>query len=689
MKQAKVGPMPETATPTTSRDPLLEPFVLKGLALRNRVISTAHASAMDDGGMPGDRYRAYHLEKARGGIAMTMIGGSAMVSGDSSWGGGQLDFSTDAVIPHLQRLSDEVHAAGAAVMSQISHLGRRAQYATGQWLPVLAPSRVREPRNRAFPREMSRDDIDRVVADYARAARRAVDGGLDGIETLTGGHLIGQFLSPLTNHRSDGFGGSLENRMRFALMVHEALRRAVGEAFPVGIRLVVDEGVEGGITLDEGIAMARILEGEGTVDFFDCIYGLMDSDLTLSEDNMPGLFQKDAPYLPSVAAFRREVRLPVLHAGGIRDVATARHALRESLVDLVGMTRAHLADPALVRKVEAGREDEIRPCVGASYCLFRKAHCVHNPATTRELTLGHDIPKAARPGRVVVVGGGVAGLEAARVAAHRGHHVTLFEAAAQLGGQLRLAAQVRERASLRGILDWRLGELDRLGVDVRLNTFAEAAEILAEAPDTVIVATGGLPDLDWLDGAELCLSVWDVLDGQPVPGERVLVHDGTGRQAAASCALMLTGQGRRVTLSTPDDAVAVEMPYQDRSGFRKAFAQRGVAQVTDARLVAVRRVEGQLEAVYRNTYSGEEFRHRAECVVVEHGTAPLDEVFDSLREASENRGITDAALLRSRAGGEAPLAAATGFALHRIGDAVASRDIHAAILDGYRLARLI
>ncbi|MBE9640290.1 NADH:flavin oxidoreductase [Salipiger mangrovisoli] len=681
--------MPDTAVAMTTKDPLLEPFLLKGLTLRNRVISTSHASALDDKGMPAERYRAYHVEKARGGIAMTMIGGSAMVSRDSSWGGGQLNLSTDAVIPDLQKLTEEVHEAGAAVMTQISHLGRRAQFATGDWLPVLAPSRVREPRNRSFPREMSRDDIDRVVAEYGQAARRAAVAGLDGLETLTGGHLIGQFLSPLTNHRTDGFGGSLENRIRFALMTHETIRRAVGDALPVGIRLVVDEGVEGGLTLEDAITIAQIFEREGTVDFFNCIYGLMDSDLTLSEDNMPGMFQKSAPYLASVAAFRKEVRLPLLHAGGIRDVATARHAIRQNLVDLVGMTRAHLADPHIVRKLEAGLEEEIRPCVGASYCLFRKAHCIHNPATTRELTLGHDIPKAASPGRVVVIGGGPAGMEAARVSALRGHSVMLFEAAAQLGGQLRIATRVKERADLVGILDWRESALQRLGVDIRLNTYADASDILAESPDTVIVATGGIPDLDWLEGAEHCLSVWDVLSGQMPSGGTAIVYDGSGRQAAASCALALSREGKQVIFATPDDAVAIEMPYQDRSGFRKRFAELGITQVTDARLVAVRRTGGRVEAVFRNTYSGAEFVHGTDSVVVEHGTTPLDDVYEELRDASANHGTTDIDALAQRADGSAPLAARQGFALHRIGDAVASRDLHSAILDAYRLARLI
>ncbi|NVO23295.1 NADH:flavin oxidoreductase [Donghicola mangrovi] len=673
----------------TPKDPLLQPFTLKGLTLRNRVISTAHASAMDDGGMPAERYRAYHVEKARGGLAMTMIGGSAMVSRDSSWGAGQVNLSTDAVIPHLAKLAEAIHAEGAAVMTQISHLGRRAQFATGDWLPVLAPSRLREQRNRSFPREMTREDIDRILDDFENAARRVADAGLDGLETLTGGHLIGQFLSPMMNTRTDGFGGSLENRMRFAFMVHERIRRAVGDAMPVGIRLVVDEGIDGGLRLDDCIEIAQAFEREGTVDFFNCIYGRMESDLVLSEDNMPGMFQKSAPYLGSVAAFRMEVSLPLLHAGGIRDVATARHVLRADLVDLVGMTRAHLADPHLVQKLRAGREDEIRPCVGASYCLLRKSHCVHNPATTRELKLGHDIPKAAQPGKVVVVGGGPAGMEAARVASLRGHQVVLFEAAPQLGGQLRLATRVRERADLQGIIYWRDNSLYAQEVDVRLNTYADESDILAEQPDTVILATGGVPDLDWLEGAEHCLSTWDILS-QPTPAaSSVLIYDATGRQAAASCVLELAREGREITFATPDDATVIEMPYQDRSGFRKHFAELGVSQLTDTRLIAVHRKGRTLEAVFQNTYSGAEFTRTAGVVVVEHGTQPMDDLFDALREASSNKGFTDPDILTRRADNSAPLGGKNGFALHRIGDAVSSRDLHAAILDGYRLARLI
>lgn len=668
-------------SPLTS-DPLLSPFRLGGLLLRNRIVSTSHASMLDEGGLPTERYQRYHEEKAKGGIAMTMIGGSAMTSRDSSWGGGQLDLSGDAILPHLEAMAQRIHGHGAAIMCQVSHLGRRATALAGGWLPAIAPSRVRETRSRSFPKEMDRADIDRVVADYAAAARRCRQAGLDGVETLTGGHLLGQFLSPRTNLRTDGFGGSTGNRARFVLMVHEAMREAVGPDFVIGIRYVIDEGGEDGLHRDESLEIAHMLQREGHIDFFNCIYGRMDSDLLLTEHNMPGMFQRSAPFLDEVRRFRAEVSLPVMHAAGIRDVATARHVLREGIADLVGMTRAHIADPHLVAKILRGEEERIRPCVGASYCLYRKAHCIHNPATARETTLSHEIAPAGTQRRAVVVGGGPAGMEAARVLAERGHRVTLFEAGSRLGGQVLIAAGAEGRQDLLGITDWRRSELERLEVDVRLNVFAEAAGIAAENPEIVIVATGGVPDLDWLDGGDLCSSVWDMLSGQVPARDDVLVYDGTGRQGAPSCALKLAAAGKRVTFVTPDAAAGVEMPYQDTSSFRKRLYRQGIAPLVDHRLIRVRRDGNRLAAILRNDMTDEERVILTDQIVVEHGTLPMDGLFHDLRGASLNDGITD--IDRLLAGRPQDLQPGR-FALHRIGDAVASRDLHASIFEAYRL----
>jgi glycerol-3-phosphate dehydrogenase len=283
----------------------------------------------------------------------------------------------------------------------------------------------------------------------------------------------------------------------------------------------------------------------------------------------------------------------------------------------------------------------------------------------------------------VVIGGGPAGLEAARVCAERGHSVVLLEAAAKLGGQLLVATAAAERRDLIGIVDWRIGELERLEVDIRTNCYADAGTVRAEAPDLVIVATGGIPDTDWLDGAELCDTVWDVLTGA-VPGkDDVLVYDGTGRQAAASCALHLAQQGKSVSVATPDEALAVEMTYIDKSSFRKRFAELGIRSVVDVRLERVERRGNVLQATFRHELTGAESRIEAGQVVVEHGTLPVADIYHDLRQLSANNGVTDIALML---GSEEAAAPEPGrFLLHRIGDAVSSRDVHAAIYEAFRL----
>src|SRR5712671_2452460 len=391
----------------TTRDPLLQPLRIKSLVLKNRIMSTSHACGLEEGGMPAEAYQLYHEEKAKGGIALTMFGGSSNVDVDSPNIFRQLNVGTDVIIPHLQRFSERIHAHGAALMVQITHLGRRGEPYATNWLPTIAPSALRETLHRSFPKEMDEHDIRRVVRAYGAAGRRCREGGLDGFEVLAGGHLIGQFLSPKTNRRTDGFGGSRDNRCRFALMVLEEIRRQCGDDFIVGMRYVIDEGDETGLTLEEGVEIARLFERAGMLDFFNAIYGLMDTERALAVDNMPGMASPIAPWLARVGEFKRAVKLPVFHAARISDIATARHAIREGLLDMVAMTRAHIADPHIVRKIEAGHEDRIRPCVGATHCQSQyRPHCLHNPSTGREASLPEAIARAERPGRKVVVIGG-------------------------------------------------------------------------------------------------------------------------------------------------------------------------------------------------------------------------------------------------------------------------------------------
>src|SRR6266702_5605900 len=326
-----------------TRDPLLQPLTIKKLTLRNRIMSTSHACGLE-------------------------VGGSSNIDRDSPNIFRQLNVGTDEIIPHLQRFSVRMHKLGAALMCQISHLGRRGDPYAGDWLPTIGPSPVRETLHRSIPKQMDEHDINRVVRAYARAALRCKEGGLDGIETLAAGHLIGQFLSPVTNRRTDRFGGSLENRLRFGLTVHEAIRKAVGDDFLVGIRFVVDEGPVAGLRFEECVRAALILKQAGAVDFVNAIYGTMDTVRALAEENMPGMGSRLAPWVEFVGAFRREVDLPVFHAARISDVASARFAVAEGKLDMAGMTRAQIADPYLVQKLTQGRESEIRPCVGATHC---------------------------------------------------------------------------------------------------------------------------------------------------------------------------------------------------------------------------------------------------------------------------------------------------------------------------------
>jgi dimethylglycine catabolism A len=396
-----------------SNDPLLQPFAIKGIVLRNRVMSTSHASRLTQDNFPQEVYQKYHEEKAKGGLALTMFGGSSNVSIDSPNTFQQIDMGTDAVVPHLRRFSDRIHAHGTALMCQITHLGRRGDAYAEPRLPMIAPSAARETLHRAIPQAACEADIRRVVADFGEAARRCIEGGLDGVETLAGGHLIGQFLDPTVNRRTDRYGGSAANRCRFAIEVHEEIRKQVGSHYIVGLRFAVEDGC----TFEDSLEMARILQATGLIDFFNVVYGRMDTQMSLIVDNMPGMFMPSAPWLAKAAAFKEAVRLPVFHAAKIADLATARHAIREGLLDMVGMTRAHIAEPHLVKLVEEGREHEARPCVGASHCRSFAASCIHNAATARETFLPHQVERAERPRRILVVGAGPAGLEAARVAA--------------------------------------------------------------------------------------------------------------------------------------------------------------------------------------------------------------------------------------------------------------------------------
>ncbi|MEU3342158.1 NADH:flavin oxidoreductase [Streptomyces sp. NPDC006668] len=677
--------------PSQSLDPLLQPFRLKHLTLRNRVVSTSHEPAFGEDGLPKDRYRAYHVEKARGGVGLTMIGGSAVVSPDSPPAFGNLLLYRDDIVPWLRRLTDEVHEAGAAVMCQVTHLGRRTSNYTGDWLPVLSASPLREPAHRAFPKAAEPWDLDRITADYVSATLRCREGGLDGIELEAYGHFLDSFLSPTTNHRDDEFGGSLEHRMAFPRRVVRAVREAVGPDFVVGIRLMLDEVRPGGLTFDDALVAAERFTNDG-IDFVSTIRGSIESDASLVRA-IPPIGTPLGPFLEFTGEVRRRLRVPVMHAARIADPATARYALREGLLDLVGMTRAQIADPHLVAKVAAGQEDRIRPCVGASYCLDAiydsgDTKCVHNPSTGRELHLPHTIPATTgRRRKAVVVGAGPAGLEAARVLGERGHDVVLFEAGDLPGGQIRLAASNPRRRDLLGIVDWRVAECKHHGVDLRLGTYAEAADVLAEHPDLVVVATGGMPNSTFLDvGEDLVADTWDVLTGSLHPKGEVLVYDDHGGYPALDAVEVLAASDARLHYVTPERTLAPDVGSMNSPAYLRVFAEHDVTTTLARRLRAVRRApDGRLTATLSSDYTDADTELTVDHVIVEHGTLPADELYRELLSGSSNLGEVDhRALLAHRP--QTVVRDDTGrYQLFRIGDAVASRNIHAAVYDALRL----
>ncbi|MEV0084824.1 FAD-dependent oxidoreductase [Saccharopolyspora sp. NPDC050642] len=669
-------------------DPLLQPFTIKQLTLRNRVVSTSHEPAFADDGLPKDRYRLYHLEKARGGVGLTMIGGSAVVAPDSPPAFGNLLLYRDEVVPWLRRLGDDVHAAGAAAMCQITHLGRRTSNYAGDWLPVLSASPVREPAHRAFPKSAEPWDLDRIVRDYADAAARCEAGGLDGVEIQAYGHFLDSFLSPTTNHRTDSYGGSLANRMSFPRRVIRAVRAAVGPGFIVGIRMMMDEVRPGGLTVDDALAAARCFLDDG-IDLISTIRGSIESDAALAR-TIPSMGTPSAPFLEFSAEIKRRLQVPVMHAARIADVATARHAVRDGLLDLVGMTRAQIADPHLVAKVAAGAEDRIRPCVGASYCLDAiydsgDTKCIHNPATGREQQLPHTITPASERKKAVVVGGGPAGLEAARVLGERGHEVVLFEANDVPGGQVRIAAANPRRRDLIGIVDWRVEECKLHGVDFRFGVLAEAAEVRAEHPDVVVIATGGTPNATLLEGDEVA-DTWDVLTGALRPGGRVLVYDDNGAYPGMDAVEVLARRGASVEYVTPERMLAPDVGSMNSPAYLQVFAEYAVRVTLAHRLRSVRRTpDGRLTATLGSEYAEVEAERTVDHVVVENGTLPNDELYQELLADSTNLGEVDHRALLALAPQQVARNQAGHYRLFRIGDAVTSRNIHAAVFDALRL----
>jgi 2,4-dienoyl-CoA reductase-like NADH-dependent reductase (Old Yellow Enzyme family)/thioredoxin reductase len=640
--------------------------------------------------MPKDRYRLYHREKARGGVGLTMTAGSATVSKDSPAAFGNVDASTDEVVPWLSAIAEDCHAEGTAVMIQLTHLGPRNSNFTADWLPLISAGRHREPTHRSFTKAMEDFDIERVVDDFAAATARIRAARFDGLEFLHTGHLIDYFFASRFNDREDEYNGDLTARLRFPLRIIDAMR-AEADGMALGVRMSVLEQVDDGLTEDLAVEALSEYAAHG-IDFLNLNVGTISSDRELAEA-IPGMGTPSAPWLETCRRIREAIDIPVLHAARISDAATARFAIEDGCLDLVGMTRAQLADPYLVRKIEEKREDDIRPCVGANMCLDSiytsgAATCIHNPASGREADLPQEVPHDAgeSPKHVVIVGAGPAGLEAARVAALRGHRVTLLEADDAPGGQVRIAARSQRRRDLIGVIDWRVQQCQKHGVDLRLNAFAEAAEILDLEPDVVIVATGGIPDAGYPFREEgPSFDVWDVMDDRLRSKQRVLVFDDHGFYPALDAVERLARAGQQVTYVSPERTIGIDVGSMNSPAYLQVFSEFGVEVRLGERLAEKPRIDGaQIVARLRHEYSDRVEELTTDAVVVDFGTAPNDEVYFALKPRSSNHGATDLdAWVRGRA--QPDDGSDAGFRLYRIGDAVASRNVHAAVLEGLRV----
>ena len=636
----------------------------------NRIVSTSHGTNMAVDGAPGERIIAYHAAKAAGGCGTVMMFGSASASSLTPVLPNHVNLWHPGAEPGLRAVAQAIQAHGALALSQVTSSGRRSYHHLDRC--GVGPSATVSQLSPGIPHVLSVAEIHQMVDDYAAACRRLKACGLDGADlAFYADQLPDQFWSPAINLRTDRYGGSLDNRLRFSLEVLEAVRGAVGRDFIVGARVSGDDMMPEGLQPDELLQIVTRLDRTGWLDYFTVTGGTV-STFRARGYNNPSAYYGLGTFVHLAARIKAAVGTPVIVTGRIVTPAQAEEILERGAADLVGMTRALIADPEMPRKAREGRVDDIRVCMGSGEgCIDRlyfgmPIGCVQNPVIGREREWGALVPTAA-PRRVVVVGGGPAGMEATRVLAERGHRVTLLERADRLGGALRIAARAPGWEAYAGAVDWLARQLTRLQIDVRIGVEATAAGVLAERPDAVVVATGADPRRPRLPGVDRphVAAATEVLAGAaPVQG-RCVILDETSYTPGPKVADALSQAGHAVEIVTRQYSLGEDIGTTLRAKLLERLLRQGVTITVLAAPIAIE--SGHLRV--RHMLTDAEWTIPADTVVLASGGQARDQLHHEL--AALTAGQVDAP------------------ALHLIGDAYAPRNLLLAMLDGARVGRAI
>jgi mycofactocin system FadH/OYE family oxidoreductase 2 len=640
---------------------LFTPLRVGPLTVRNRVVFAAHLTNYARAGLPSAQHAAYYAARAAGGAGLIITEEHSVHPADRPYEKLIHGFAPE-VIPGYRRITEAVHAHDVPILAQLNHNGGQASGMFSR-RPAWAPSAVPDPLFREVPKAVERHEISEITAGYGRVAEHCAAGGFDGVELqCSQSSIVRGFLSRAANLRTDDYGGSLENRARLLLEIVAVVREAIGPHRALGVRIGGAELIEDGITLEEAVAVARLAAATGQVDFINTSIGVATSTLYLIAASMrvpPGY----AMFLP--AAIRRAVPVPVVGVGRFTDPLEADRALADGQCDLVGVVRGQIADPDFAAKARAGRETAIRTCLSCNQeCVGRVGRnrwlgCIENPRAGRE-----SVPLAPAPGRrrrVYVVGGGPGGLQAAVTAASRGHRVTLLERAPRTGGQVNVAASVPSRAGFGGLVRNLAAQADRLGVDVRTGHRATAAALLAAAPDAVVLATGSRPARPWWSADHPRVAdVREAIDGTVRPSGRVVVVDELGFHQATSAAELLADRGCDVEVITSAMVVGQDLGSTlDLETWNIQAHAAGVRQRTDVVVLGVQDLDGRLVLELQHHPTGTAQRLECDWVACAVPAQPEDTLWHELAGAP--------------------------FEVHRVGDCLAPRRAHAAVIEGERV----